>query len=555
MGRAFTEELRLLFHPGRKDEHNWNSNESPRDTVLTFVNGMEAWLYGSGTEEEFKRVQKTLPPGFTPDSPEVRDLKKVFDRLGSIPPIDLPGVEEIKREDRNSLEVFPYAIDHDWVWEVIDETPDGSIVVTKDQENGEWRFDKKTLSDAEALLRSVSKIPPKFLSSGNKQVVDRVFSPMFQDSPWWSWLILVVALVIAVLAARWIRNRLVALGKHLEENVAVSLGNLVRGLALSVAIVVAVVIAIIGTSYVEFSPLIADFVWLFVRIILLVALVGVFLCGIDLVIGVVRNRLVSTEAEYREMTLTMVQRILRSIIILGVLFFIMENALGVHVGALLTGLGVVGLALSLAGKESAANLFGAVSIFLNRPFVVGDWIEFKDALGEVRDVRMQATYLRLLSGEMMIIPNQQFVSYPVSNLGMRKYLRRKFDIALTYSTTPEQVDHAIELLQGILRSDEVVESGKCDLEEKAPVVSFSGFGDYSLNLKVYYWYHIGDDGEELQRNHERGWFSYLDHCTIVNRAILEAFNKHGIDFAFPTQTVELETASESDNLVGASGAS
>ena len=548
VGRSVTEELRYLIRPDKEKEESWDSNESPRDTTLTFINGMEDWLYGGRKKEDLERVRKTLPEGFEPDGPEARALKKIFDRLGKIPNINLPGKADIESEGLTQFELFPYALDHEWVWRAAGQSPRGTITLIKAEDGVEgWTFSEETLRGATSLLQSVADIPPIYQSSEDKNVIDRVFGPMFQDSPWWSWLILLGSLLLAVFLGRLVRNLLISAGRHLQSKVAVLLGELIRGLALSVGIVVGVVVVIIGTSYLEFSPLISEVVWMFVRIVLLVAFVAVLLSGIDLVASVIRRKFESNSSEYREMTVAMVQRILRSILLVVLVVFILESALGIHVGALLAGLGIIGLALSLAGKESAANLFGAVSIFINRPFVVGDWIEFNDALGEVCDVRMQATYVRLLSGEMMIIPNQQFVSKSVNNLGMRKHLRRELNVTLPYSTTPEQVDRAVELLNEILRSQEVVSRGKCNLADHPPIVSFDDFGDYYLNIKVYYWYLIGDTGEELERNHERGWFDYLAHCSIVNRAILKSFNENGIRFAFPTQTIELEKHAESGN--------
>jgi MscS family membrane protein len=244
------------------------------------------------------------------------------------------------------------------------------------------------------------------------------------------------------------------------------------------------------------------------------------------------------------MTVTIIQRAVRTFFFVMVAVFILENVFGFSVGTLVTGIGILGLALALAGKETAQNLFGAISIFVNRPFVVGDWIEFQGKLGEVVDVRMQATHIRLLAGEMLIVPNMQFISKEVENLAMRKYLQREMDIAIPYATDSDKIDTALELIDKVLRSEEIVSEGKCNLETHPPIISFSDYGDYYLNLKVYYCYFIGDDGEELQRNSERGWFSYLRHCTLVNKALLKAFNQEGIKFAFPTQTLALGKAED-----------
>lgn len=551
VGKSFTNNLRRIIRPEEKPDDTWNSNGSPRETVFTFYRGMDAFLYHGRKEEDRKRVAKTLPEGFAPDGEEALALKAIFDRLGEIPNIVLPSDKNVEDGALNEFEVFPYALDHAWIWEYTGSAPEGSIVVVRSGER--WKFDTETLRGAPRFLESIRQIPPVYPSSRGEDLLDQNFGSTIRESPWWSWLILLGSIVLACFAGYWIRKMLMKAGDRLGSQVATVLGNLISGLALSVSIMAGVVIVVIGSSYVEFSPFISETVWLFVRVVLLIAAVGILLTGIDLIVGLIRRKFISDSSEYREMSVTMVQRIVRSVVILILLFFILQRALGIHIGALITGLGVVGLALSLAGKESASNLFGAVSIFINRPFVVGDWIEFNGSFGVVRDVRMQATHVRLLSGEMMIIPNQQFVSKSVNNLGLRKYIRREMDIAVPYSTSAEQMDRAIDLLNDILRSDDIVAEGKCNIEERPPQVSFSSFGDYYLNLKAYYWYFVGNTGEELERNHERGWFSYLNHCTLVNRAILSAFNDNGIEFAFPTQTIELEQDSEKRKAKGKGG--
>ena len=101
------------------------------------------------------------------------------------------------------------------------------------------------------------------------------------------------------------------------------------------------------------------------------------------------------------------------------------------------------------------------------------------------------------------------------------------------------------MLKGILEDDEIAQNGRFVAKDDpsknpSPHVSFSEYGSYYLNLQVYYWYFIGETGEELDRRNDRGWFSYLDHCTLVNQRILRAFAENDIEFAFPTQTIELE---------------
>ncbi len=538
LGRYLTDELRSFVGGVSQDENEWDSNASPRASVSTFVDGMEEILYLGGGDTG--RVNQTLPPGFSADSPEAIALKSIFDRLGPIPDIDLPGSAAVEETGIRSFEVFPYAIDHEWIWTYLDETPTAKVTLVSSSNGDEWRFSTETLDSAPQLAKSLVSIPPIYPSSSEKNLALRIFAPMFEDSPWWSWGILGASFVLAYLVGRYVRRGVNKLGGMLVNKVSRHLGSIMNSIAVAIAIVAGTLVVIIGSSFVTFSPIVADMVWMLIRSILLLALIWMLFALTDLVAKFVRRRFVSDDDEYGDMAVTVIQRAVSALLSVVLIIFILENVLGMHIGALITGLGIVGLALSLAGKETAQNLFGAVSIFVNRPFVVGDWIDYKDEIGEVIDVKMQTTQIRLLSGEVLIVPNMQFISNEVQNLAMRKYLRREMNISLTYHTPARKIDEAIALLEEILRSDEIVEDGNCNLEDYPPLVTFSAFEEYYFNIKVYYWYFIGDKGEQLQRNSDRGWFTYLEHCSVVNKRILEAFNTHEIEFAFPTQTIELQ---------------
>lgn len=518
----------------------WTSNESPRDTIFTFIQNMHMQHYAG--QDRLSVIAKTLPTGYTAHSLEVIALQSVFQRLGALHPSDFPSGSSSLTAQIQEFEVFPYAIDHTWVWEWLDEAPEGRIVVQK-QNNGNWQFSLKTVQGAPALLKSLRAIPPKY-SNENLQQERKLFLPSFDSTTWWAWLIAATGLVGAFYIGRKSRSWLIRFGDRFEARTKPIIGSFFRSISTSISIILGTLIFIIACHYIELSPALSNLYWKFIQLVLLIAVVWVFFGITDLISTLVRYHVVHDNDEYSTMTVTIIQRVIHTFLFIIIAVYFLENVFSFNIGALITGLGVLGLAISLAGKETAQNLFGAVSIFINRPFVVGDWVQFKGQIGEVSDVRMQATQIRLLSGEMLIVPNMQFISNEVENLAMRKYMRREMNIAIPYATDAKKVDHAMQRIDEVLRSDAIVNEGKCNLDERPPIISFSEFGDYYLNLKVYYWYFIGDEGEALQRNSERGWFSYLEHCTLVNRAILKAFKNEDIQFAFPTQTIALGKANE-----------
>jgi len=540
IGRVGTENLREFLGVNLSKGFEWDSNESPRHSLFTFNAGMDDILRNGSTS--YQRVTQTLPEGYAHESAEAMALKQVLDRLGPMNPLNVPDTSTTSSEPSiQRFEVFPYGLDHEWIWERLDGHPNGEIVLIYDQESDRWIFSEETLKQAPALLESIRSIPPVYPEDGNRDFLKSVFQPMAEGTPWWGWVIFCICLVAAVLVGNFVKHQLMIAGNILETKTRPVVGSILRSIGISVGILSGTILIILGSSFVHFTQIFSNMYWEVIEGVLLIAFLWTILGATDLISTLVKTRIMQkNHDEYGAMTVTIVHRVVNTLLYTVLAIFLLENVFSMNIGALITGLGIVGLALSLAGKESAQNLFGAISIFTNRPFVVGDWVNFKGNLGEVEDVRMQATNIRLLSGEMLIVPNMQFVSNEVENLEMRKFLRREMNIALPYGTPPNKVREALDVLTELFERDDVVKEGNFNVEERPASITFSDFGEYYLNLKVYYWYFIGEKGKQLQREHERGWFSYLNHCTMVNQAILEAFDAHDIEFAFPTQTLELE---------------
>jgi MscS family membrane protein len=133
----------------------------------------------------------------------------------------------------------------------------------------------------------------------------------------------------------------------------------------------------------------------------------------------------------------------------------------------------------------------------------------------VREVGIRSTRIETLDGTFVTVPNSKFADSPVENVSLEPSRKVKVKLGLVYDTTPEEMDKAMELLKGIT-------AGNQNLEEKV-IVSFTEFGDFSLNLLLIYYITKGADILETQ--------------SAINRAILAEFNDHGLDFAFPTQTL------------------
>ena len=207
------------------------------------------------------------------------------------------------------------------------------------------------------------------------------------------------------------------------------------------------------------------------------------------------------------------------VIIGGIL--IIQNLTGVKIGALLASLGIGGIAIALAAKDSIANFFGTLTILFDKPFQVGERILIDNYDGVVEDVGFRSTRIRTLTGHLVTIPNEKVVNSGLENIGKRPHIRWLTNITITYDTPPDRVEKAVSIIKEILDNHEGMHP------DFPPRVYFNGFNDWSLNIMVIAWYHPAnywDMQEWLQRT-----------CLEV----LRRFNDEGIDFAFPSRTLYL----------------
>jgi MscS family membrane protein len=191
------------------------------------------------------------------------------------------------------------------------------------------------------------------------------------------------------------------------------------------------------------------------------------------------------------------------------------NNAGYNVGAILAGLGIGGLALAMAAKDTVANIFGGFTIFTDRPFVLNERVKVAGFDGMIKEIGVRSTRLQTLDGTIVTIPNSKFTDMPVENVSREPSRKVLLNLGLTYDTTPEGIEKAMTLLKEIASAND-------NLEEKV-IVSFNQFGDFAMNLLFIYYIKKGADIPQTQ--------------TEMNLKILNAFNEAGLEFAFPTQTL------------------
>ncbi|PYJ83645.1 MAG: hypothetical protein DME22_15260 [Verrucomicrobia bacterium] len=191
--------------------------------------------------------------------------------------------------------------------------------------------------------------------------------------------------------------------------------------------------------------------------------------------------------------------------------------------AAIAGLSVGGLALGLAAQDTVANLFGAVAIFMDKPFRIGDRIQLDSVDGTVETIGLRSTRVRNLDGHLITVPNKTMGNATITNVTRRPNIKTVMNIGITYDTPTEKVKRALQILQEVYK--EHPKTFDC-------LIGFNKFADSALNIQVVHWWNSTDNNE------------YLAGLQEMNLAVKERFDKEGINFAFPSQTVYLKQDSD-----------
>ena len=207
------------------------------------------------------------------------------------------------------------------------------------------------------------------------------------------------------------------------------------------------------------------------------------------------------------------------VIVFGVLMGI--RSMGVDVGAVLTGLGIGGLAFAFAAQDTIANLFGSFVVVLDRPFKVGDYIRIGSNEGTVEDIGLRSTRLRSSARTQIVLPNKTAAAESIINYTRMPQRRVDQTIGLTYNTTAEQMEGVLADIRKILQEDPGV-------HQEFVTVNFTAYNESSLDIQITYFTADPD------------FRKHLNVRERINLKIMRAVVARGLSFAFPTQTLHVD---------------
>jgi MscS family membrane protein len=237
----------------------------------------------------------------------------------------------------------------------------------------------------------------------------------------------------------------------------------------------------------------------------------------DLLIEILRPVLMKTDADLVHQLEPILKKSFRTLVLIIGGIMIIQN-LGYSVGSLLAGLGIGGLAIALAAQETLANLFGSVVMLTDKPFIVGDWVQFRDVDGNVESIGLRSTRIRTWAKSLVVVPNKLLTSEVIENWSAMPKRRVKMTIGVTYDSPRDKVDALVSGIRRLLAEDE-------DVHQDFHLVNFTGFGPSSLDIFIYYF------------TKTTKWAEYLAVRQRINLEIMRLVEELGLSFAFPSRTI------------------
>lgn len=202
--------------------------------------------------------------------------------------------------------------------------------------------------------------------------------------------------------------------------------------------------------------------------------------------------------------------------------------IGINISALLGTLGIGGIAFALAAQDTVKNIFGAFTIFTDKPFTIGDTVNVNGFEGTVVDVGARSTKILGYDKRIITVPNYKITDASIVNISSEPMRRVTVKLGLTYDTTPEKMKEALDILRKIPQKVKDVSTTPSDI-----IANFTDYGDSALVITYFYYIKKGSD--------------ILKVTSDVNMEILESFNAAGLNFAYPTHTLYIQENVQKDS--------
>jgi len=489
---------------------------SPRATMGTFLEAMG--------RRDWDRAVATLDlrrDELSPDVIAVRgrdlaaELKAVIDRIAYVQLEDLPESPKGTRYVWRSVGGHPISLDR--------------------KDDGEWLFSRKTLDQLPELWESVK----------DQEVVAGVEDAPLTPAMWlrglmpeglqtggfllepWQWLLLSILVFLGLLLERTLTYVLVRvaarrLARRLSSRHVDT--KLIRAAMRPLGVVAMAALWWLGLMLLGLPARPLSVLLLAVKVLAIASFVWAAYRAVDVAAALLASYAAETETRYDDLLVPLLRSSAKIVIAAFGTLFLADN-LNINVTGLLAGLGLGGIAFALAAQDTVKNFFGSITVLVDRPFQVGDWVVVGDIEGTVETVGFRSTRIRTFYNSLVTLPNSNLISASVDNYGARRFRRWKTYLGVAYDTPPEKIDVLCEGIRELVRQHPYTRKDYFH-------VYLNQYGPHSLDVLLYIFWETPDWATELRERHRLA----VD--------ILRLTRHLGIEIAFPTQTLHLKRAGE-----------
>jgi len=489
-----------------------DANRSPRATMETFLS---AFYQDDGPDLE--------------GAAACLDLSEISPAVRSLQGRELAGIlkQIIDRTRLVDLNSIPGNTAGDpWIFERFD---GGSVVISQDAER-RWLFDRRTVADLWEIHREVSQLevvagiektyetatPAVWLRNAMPDTLRRRIA--FLEG--WQWIGVLIVIIAGVVVARiFTAVATVAVDRAIARRFRQIDTTLLAAAIRPASVLVMVILWGIGALWLGLPTVVFK---IYVEAIMVVAVFSFTLMAyrlIDVASAIFERRVARTDSRFDDLLVPLIRKSVK-VLIVAIGLVTVAGSVGIEVAGLLAGLGLGGLAFALAAQDTVSNLFGSVTVLLDRPFQVGDWVVAGDVEGTVEEMGFRSTRIRTFYNSLITLPNSNLIKASVDNLGARSYRRWSTRLGIAYDTPPETVDAFCEGIR------ELIEFHPYTRKDYYHVY-FNEFGAASLEIMLYVFFVAPDWATELRERHRLA----VD--------ILRLAKEMGVEFAFPTQTLYL----------------
>ena len=360
------------------------------------------------------------------------------------------------------------------------------------------------------LLKDVERLQGQYLTFGLDRV-DVLNKIVFLGEPLWKYIASLIYILLAFYVSKLIDFVTRVWLKKIAARTGLRLPNLlVEALEGPIKIVVFVLLLNIGLNIFDWPEKVKMYLSKGLILIVAASLTYLAIKAVNLLLDLWRTyNAHEADRQFNDQLFSVLRKSLNTFVIIVAIMMAAQNV-GINITAAITSLSIGALAVGLAAQDTLANLFGAVAVFADKPFRIGDQIKLDSIEGVVEDVGLRSTRVRNAEGQVVAIPNKTVGNAAITNLTRRTNIKTVMNLVLPHSLPTEKIKHALALLGEIYRSHPMTQQ---------VWISLNQFSGANLNVMIVHWWK-GTDYEK-----------YLAGMQDMNLAVKERFDADGISLA------------------------